>query len=276
MAIFYLTALYGISYMNKETSFPFNDQRVMKYQLAESLCPNARELELLPFKETIVDCAGTALEIGSGTGFVTQVIADAGLVVDTIDYAFKAPIMARQHFEADVKQGIPNMIEDRQYDLIVSHVCLHHVVDNSFGLPEQLAFDLTKVSSSSAILVIQDVPNLERATSQLNAVMTASFFINVVDRFSYPKHNGIYLDLNSVSKQMTDLGWREKRCFINQCNWRFPNVEMANDYVFALFNLDVTHKPTISSTISEHIRPSASGTGVELMWGLDCLIMEKN
>jgi SAM-dependent methyltransferase len=263
------------------SSHPFTPLRVARYRAAQSSFPLARALELASFEAAVPEQGEgrPVLEIGSGDGMLTRLLLGRGFQVDTVDPAFGAVEGVRRHHSADVSDGLGFLPEEGRFDLIVSLACMHHVVDIGDSLPVTLAEDITRQARPGATLVLQDVgarKALERTLDQEGAAAagwTVRFFEEVVDRFSEPRHAGIYVELDAVAGQLEQLGWRTTRCFWHACPWSFPDEAGLLGFLQTLFNLKMT-TDRLADLIADGIH--RSGEGARLLWGLHCLVMQRD
>lgn len=259
---------------------PFTPTRVARYRAAQSSFPQARALELASF-EAAIPTRGEgrpALEIGSGDGMLTRLLLSRGYQVDTVDPAFAAPAGVRRHYAQDVSGGLELLPDDGGFDLIVSLACMHHVVAEGDRLPAALAEDITRLARPGSTLVLQDVgarKALERTRDQEGAAAagwTVRFFEEVVDRFSDPRHAGVYVELDAVAEQLEGLGWQTTRCFWHACPWSFPDEAGLLGFLQTLFNLKTT-TDRLADLIADGILRGEDGT--RLSWGLHCLVMRR-
>ncbi|MBL6952373.1 MAG: class I SAM-dependent methyltransferase [Alphaproteobacteria bacterium] len=258
----------------------FTLERVDSYRAAENLCPGARTAELTSFREHLKIGAGkTVLELGSGNGTLTRCLRELGWTVDTVDIAFQAPPGAGRHYRADISKGLGFLPKDAAYDAVVSLAVLHHVVACPGRLPDNLASDIAALTRPGAVLVLQDVPARDvlahsppLAGAGLCAAMTtARIFADLVDPYSVPTHNGVYLQMAAVGDQLAD-GFAPVDRFYHRCDWRFPDRELAARYVQALFNLNLD-QDAILAALEPELEPA--GSGLRLPWALDCLVMRR-
>ena len=272
--------MYNQNVMTPEVSHPFTPERVALYKKAQEGLPEVRRFELEPILHHVKaeNPAGKlALELGSGSGFLTQKLAETGLEVDTIDRVFTKVPSARTHKLFNLSQGLPAATHEITYDFIISLACLHHVVDIPERLPIPLIENLDRVSKPGTTLIFEDVPNahaVQRYAEQERhgAACTARFFTEVIDVYSKPYHNGTYLDMNRIGLQLENIGWEVTHCFLNTCSWHFENESSLITYVRDLFNLDMTPQH-LRDELPGFIYPK--GGGVILPWGLHCLVAKK-
>ncbi|NQV61395.1 MAG: class I SAM-dependent methyltransferase [Alphaproteobacteria bacterium] len=258
----------------------FTLERVDSYRTAENLCPGARTAELASFRGHLQIGAGkTVLELGSGNGTLTRCLRELGWTVDTVDIAFEAPPGARRHYRADISKGLGFLPKDATYDAVVSLAVLHHVVACPGRLPDNLANDIAALTRPGAVLILQDVPAREvlahsapLAGAGLYAAMTtARIFADLVDPYSVPTHNGVYLHMAAVGDQLADRFAPVDR-FYHRCDWHFPDRKLAARYVQALFNLNLG-QDAILAALEPVLQPA--GSGLRLPWALDCLVMRR-
>ncbi len=257
----------------------FTLELVDSYCAAEELCPGARASELKSFREHLkIGVGKTVLELGSGNGTLTRCLTEMGWTVDTVDIAFDAPPGARRHYGADISQGLGFLPNDAVYDAVVSLAVLHHVVACPCRLPQNLANDFAAVTKPGAVLVLQDVP-VQPATPSLQtigegkraAMTTARIFADLVDPYSVPAHNGVYVHMAAVGDQLAGKFAPVQR-FYHPCDWRFPDRDLAARYVRALFNLDLDQDAVLAA-LEPALQPA--GAGLRLPWALDCLVMRR-
>jgi SAM-dependent methyltransferase len=262
----------------------FTLERVDRYCAAEDLCPGARGAELQSFYEHLKNGAGrTVLELGSGNGTLTRCLTEMGWTVDTVDIAFQAPPGARRHYAADIAGGLGFLPQEAAYDAVVSLAVLHHVVACPGRLPDNLANDIAAVAKPGALMVLQDVPARELLARPAKpsiqmigdgrraAMTTARIFAELVDPYSVPTHNGVYLHMAAVGEQLASEFAPVER-FYHRCDWRFPDRDVAARYVQSLFNLDLG-QDAVLEVLETALR--AVGDGVALPWALDCLVMRR-
>jgi|TARA_B100002003_G_scaffold247831_2_gene280200 SAM-dependent methyltransferase len=257
----------------------FTLERVDSYCAAENLCPGARGAELQSFREHLkLGAGGAVLELGSGNGTLTRCLSEMGWTVDTVDIAFEGPPGVRRHYGADISQGLGFLPPMAAYDAVVFLAVLHHVVACPGRLPDNLANDLAAVTKPGAVLVLQDVPAQPAAPSprtlgedQRAAMTTARIFADLVDPYSVPAHNGVYLHMAAVGDQLAGEFAPVQR-FYHRCDWRFPDRDLAARYVRALFNLDLDQDAVLAD-LAPDLRPA--GSGLRLPWALDCLVMRR-
>ena len=262
-----------------DASHPFTAERRQRYAAAEAVSPQARRRELESFPRHLANGSGrTLLELGSGNGTLTRSLMELGWCVDTIDVAF-APIKgARRHYAQNLSEGLPRLVMDRPYEAVASLATLHHVVDRPDRLPDRLASGLASVTASGATVVLQDVPAPGAVARRAGepggdeARATAEFFAKAVDRYSQPRHSGIYLEMDRIAGQLEGLGFETVSVGWHACSWGFAGLDELADFATALFNLDLD-RPVLDAILDGQWR--AASDGVEMLWALDCLVMRK-
>ena len=86
-------------------------------------------------QEVILGKAKTVLDIGIGTGMLSQVLYLNGIQITGIDFSKKMLDMAKakmpnaQLVQFDFNKGLPSIIETEQFDFIVSSYAFHHIHD---------------------------------------------------------------------------------------------------------------------------------------------------
>jgi len=264
----------------------FTLERMDSYCEAEDLCPDARLAELESFQAYLPDGTGKViLELGSGNGTLTKCLMDLGWTVDTVDIAFQAPPGARNHYIADIANGLGFLPNDAAYDAVVSLAVLHHVVTEATRLPTALARDIAAMTKLGALVILQDVPGgvalpampgrLDSRPSALGAANTTAIFAELVDPHSMPTHNGVYLQMDAIRAQLS-IGktpdFEAVACFHHACDWHFPDRDTAIQYVQSLFNLNLDRNNI--ATVLDRTWQTV-GSEVHLPWALDCLVMHR-
>lgn len=261
-----------------KSAHPFTPERVALYRKAQESLPSVRAREIQPILDFIKSTfpkGKRGLELGSGSGFLTTKLAQLGIHMETIDRVFPKPPGSRNHRLFNLSEGLPHDLES-DFDYFVSLACLHHVVSIPQQLPDALATAIDALAAPGAYLYFEDVPNRETVkryptTQQFGAAQTARFFEEVVDRYSAPSHDGIYLDMDFIAAQLTSLGWRQEACFLNECSWQFNDEPRLLSYVRELFNLQISESQLLDMLADLDHGPN----GVQLPWGLHCLVMRK-
>ncbi|KIL42791.1 hypothetical protein KP77_34210 [Jeotgalibacillus alimentarius] len=76
------------------------------------------------------------LDIGFGTGVLTNKLYENGHLIDGVDFSSQmisisqVKMPAANLMEWDITNGIPPVLQDKKYDFIVSTYTLHHLNDN--------------------------------------------------------------------------------------------------------------------------------------------------
>ena len=258
----------------------FTLERMDSYREAEDLCPRARVSELRSFRDYLSDGNGkVALELGSGNGTLTRCLQEMGWTVDTIDIAFQAPAGVHRHYIANISEGLGFLPKGAAYDAVVSLAVLHHVADCPRRLPDILASDIAAVTKPGGLVMLQDVPapgSLPSSRPQpdeghFGAANTARIFANLVDPYSEPTHNGVYLEMAAIGKQL-ETNFSPIACFYHRCDWGFPDADVAARFVRSLFHLNMS-KADVKAAINPTLQ--AAKTDLHLPWALDCLVVQR-
>lgn len=258
---------------------PFTQERVEKYGKAQERWPRVRCHELDSFYSVLTNDNGhplKALEIGSGTGFLTRSLLEMGYTVDTVDPAFPRLEGVRSHYPCYLNRGFSSELMLNRYDAIVSLAALHHIAETPDGLPDFLVRDMHYVAAPGAKLILQDVPQAAAARKSFLrgsaiAGTTAEFFERIVEVYSVPDHRGVYVDLNDVAAQFEEYGWKIEKCFWHECPWSFEDMESLSEYLRKLFNLQILENHELWRLVEPYVQ--YTGTGVDLRWALACLVM---
>ena len=268
--------------MIDKISSPFNKTRMMRYAHAENLCPNARDNEIAICEHLLqkIPCQ-KIIEIGSGTGFLTNHLLSKNLIVDTIDPSGKPIKGVRSHFAEDVSAGFPADLQDCSYDLVISLATFHHITKTSDELPVNFVNDVTRVTQSGGHLVIIDVPSSYDIIGPTDdntfkaAKFTNELFTKVVEPYSIPSHNGIYLNTSRIQTQLESYGWKQVFREPRMCSWKFPSIDILHDYISNLFNIPNITSITEYQDLIENVI-IVSSDQIELSWALSTLVMKKS
>jgi len=211
------------------------------------------------------------LELGCGHGFLTHSLIESGYVVDTIDAAFKAPSGIRSHFIADLQQGLPLEHLDRNYDGVVSLASLHHVLQRPDQLPHTLSSGLIEVTRPGSVLVIQDVAQGDPIEAR--SFLVERFFREVVDVYSHPPHEGVYLDLPKIADSLERGEWTILEISIRPCDWHFSSEKDASGYFHNLFNLQLSDEQLLRA-LKHMLYKNEEGKHCA-RWALGFLLLER-
>lgn len=262
---------------------PFTHTRLERYKLAHEYSPNARFRELLAIETFLSEPhLGTVLEIGSGTGFLTNWLLKRSTIVDTVDISAEVIKGVRKHFQTELKDRLPTALPSKSYDLVISLASFHHIINKPEALPFDLLIDLDSILKPGGKLLIIDVPStydvwaFSNKTEQFSYELTSYFFTKVVDRFSKPCHNGTYLNSIAITKQINNnLGWQLINRELLYSPWEFTNEEEAYNFLITLFNLvDVQTSEDFQNYLRKAIFKTKNG--VALRWLLCTFCLQKH
>jgi putative AdoMet-dependent methyltransferase len=102
------------------------------------------------FKEVMGKENARVLDIGFGTGVLTSKQYDHGHQIDGIDFSSQMIALAQPKMpdanlaEWDITNGLPEDIQAKKYDYIVSTYALHHLTDNEKGRFIQMLLPMLK------------------------------------------------------------------------------------------------------------------------------------
>lgn len=102
------------------------------------------------FKEVMGKENARVLDIGFGTGVLTSKLYDHGHQIDGIDFSSQMIALAQPKMpdanlvEWDITNGLPEDIQAKKYDYIVSTYALHHLTDNEKGQFIQMLLPMLK------------------------------------------------------------------------------------------------------------------------------------
>ncbi|CAM3723504.1 class I SAM-dependent methyltransferase [Mesobacillus thioparans] len=91
------------------------------------------------FNEVLGQENARVLDIGFGTGVLTSRLYDHGHQIDGIDFSSKMIALAQPKMpnanlvEWDITNGLPEDIQEKKYDYIISTYALHHLTDEEKG-----------------------------------------------------------------------------------------------------------------------------------------------
>ena len=262
---------------------PFNDKtRIERYTEANKTFPNARFNELNAIESLLpTDVISSVLEIGSGTGFLTKSLLAKGLTVDTIDPHGSWITGVRKHYQTDIKNGFPFIPNGEKYDLIVSLASFHHIIETSDHFQTQLIDDICRITDSNSYLLIVDVPN-EKDNITSNCVLTdnaasytSEFFNEIVDCYSTPFHNGVYLRTDPLVDQFKEYGWDSLLRKNIYCPWSFCSIEDLHSFISLLFNIPKIHEiPAYKKIINKMV--VSYHDIIEFQWGLSSILLRRS
>lgn len=146
------------------------------------------------------------LDIGFGTGVLTSKLYESGHVIDGLDFSSKMISIAQSKMplanlmEWDISKGIPDAIQNNQYNFIVSTYALHHLSDE-----EKIIFikSLLPLLSENGKILIGDVSFKTR--EQLEVCRNNSI--------NYWDEDEFYLVYEEMNPLLTDY-----------CNFEFHSV----------------------------------------------------
>jgi len=230
------------------------------------------ELEMLQEYWSHMSQQSMILEVGCGTGFLSQFLIQKGFVVDGIDFEFSKPKGVRKYWQEDLRERWPADIKFKAYDLVISLASMHHIALNgSQKPPTAFISGALKSLRPNGSLVICDVARPQSATLACSnpAIRTAKFFQEVVDTYTVPPHCGEYLDRNRTQNALIQLGFK---CVCHKyvhCPWLFKSHDEMCAFIKILFNLtDITDK-YLNKILNSYIGISNHVDGcIELNWGL--------
>lgn len=129
----------GAFLLNKQGFDLWADNYDQTVQLSEesNLYPFAGYKRVLNtiFNEVMQKSTSKVLDIGFGTGILTQKLYDHGHQVDGIDFSAKMIEIAQSKMplanliEYDFTNGLPDEVKEEKYDSIISTYALHHLTD---------------------------------------------------------------------------------------------------------------------------------------------------
>ncbi len=112
------------------------------------------------FNEVMQTKKSKVLDIGFGTGVLTNKLYENGHMIDGIDFSNEMIAIAQEKMpsahlmEWDISNGLPNKIKTNKYDSIISTYTLHHLTDE-----EKIQFikSLLNLFSENGKLYIGDI-----------------------------------------------------------------------------------------------------------------------
>ena len=112
------------------------------------------------FNEVMQTKKSKVLDIGFGTGVLTNKLYENGHMIDGIDFSNEMIAIAQEKMpsahlmEWDISNGLPNKIKTNKYDSIISTYTLHHLTDE-----EKIQFikSLLNLLSENGKLYIGDI-----------------------------------------------------------------------------------------------------------------------
>jgi putative AdoMet-dependent methyltransferase len=100
------------------------------------------------------------LDIGFGTGILTEKLYDNGHFIDGLDFSAKMIAIAEEKMpkanllEWDICDGLPNFVKEKKYDAIISTYTLHHLSDED---KVRFITDLLPLLTENGKIVIGDI-----------------------------------------------------------------------------------------------------------------------
>lgn len=103
------------------------------------------------FNEVMEKDQSRVLDIGFGTGILTDKLYENGHHIDGLDFSSKMIAIAQGKMpmanlmEWDISKGLPDHVKEKEYDFIVSTYTLHHLTDeDKVKLIKKLLLSLSK------------------------------------------------------------------------------------------------------------------------------------
>ncbi|MFW5828669.1 MAG: methyltransferase domain-containing protein [Planctomycetota bacterium] len=258
--------IYAPACVPVHTGEPFRQPaRTERYTRALRLSPHARDRELLPVRAWMCGRADRhILELCSGSGFLTSVLAEHGSVC-TMDIGLDAPPAAVSHQAVDLRQGlVSGGAAAGSIDAIASLAGLHHVAIGA-TLPEILVGDLDRVAAPGCTIHLQDVTAECRQSLPL--------FQTLVDPHSPGHAQAVaYWSLAAVAEQFSRRGWEIVCSQVQRTDWHFPDLQTCCHYLTDLFALPLSRE-TISAQLQGRIRVVPGG--LDLAWDMGVLQARK-
>lgn len=87
------------------------------------------------FNEVMKKDQAKVLDIGFGTGILTEKIYGNGHTIDGLDFSAEMIAISKEKMplanlmEWDITNGVPDFVQDKKYDFIISTYTLHHLPD---------------------------------------------------------------------------------------------------------------------------------------------------
>jgi SAM-dependent methyltransferase len=278
------TIFWSNDYMNEqmlESGESIFGCRKSNYQNASESFEKIRcsELEVIGncLKDKLHPLQKEALELGSGTGFLTTYLSHLGFTVDTSDYEFEKPFHARSFEKCNLRENFPFLAKKQSYDLIVSLASLHHVAERNLGtLPTAFCLGACNALKDDGIVLIVDVApgNEDTLADAFPADKVGVFFKEVIDRYAHPTHDGRYLNGDLVQQQFRQLGLLETEHSYIDCAWYFDTEEQMAVFVKSLFNLKALPVQKVKEYLKTIIGCESNGR-LQLNWGLQIITASK-
>lgn len=267
--------------MKKNSPF-VNNERFINYKDAMAKYPRARINEIKGINNLLGKKYNEILEIGSGGGYLTNYLVHKCSVIDTIDVNSNKDIRVRNSFVSNLANGLPESVFGYSYDLCISLATFHHLIENENYIPESILNGVYEILKPGSKFIIIDVPNVKNShlangnQELLTAVeSTSKFFSQIVDIYSTPPHNGVYLDIEKCTSDLREKWIVAKKGHI-YCPWVFDDSNSCLEFLIELFNLD-SYDENFSLQISKHLFNTLISNDHQMLmrWALSFLILQK-
>lgn len=260
-----------------KTQFGYRKDR---YESISSMFNEVRKHELdLAYDLIKLNHMGkNVLEVGSGTGFLTNHLINNGFNIDAIDAEFTKPAGVSNFWVHDLRNGLPKGVKSSNYDLIVSLATMHHVADPKTNtLPNILWYNFNEALTAGGFLLILDVsPRHDiQETAKWNCTNTGKFFNLVVDKYCIPEHQGVYLNRNPTKTKLIENHFTNFQHLDCPCPWIFNNKSDMTHFVKNLFNFQELNEYDIIEYLREYIGFNKTSEFLVLNWGLQAFIAQK-
>ncbi|MDQ0427272.1 putative AdoMet-dependent methyltransferase [Planomicrobium stackebrandtii] len=112
------------------------------------------------FNEVMEKEQSRVLDIGFGTGVLTNKLYENGNHIDGLDFSPNMIAIAQEKMpkailmEWDISKGLPDHVKEKEYDFVVSTYTLHHLTDED---KVELIKNLLSVLSKQGKIVIGDI-----------------------------------------------------------------------------------------------------------------------
>jgi phospholipid N-methyltransferase len=269
--------------------FQIDNQKRSNYQGAHALAPLARITEqdaVLRLMDVPPNSSPRVLELGAGSGFLTEVLVQQGMRVDTID-PYNTPLAEGvKHFSDDTFSGLSHLHHTGvKYDYIVSLASLHHIIPSGSNcLPALIVQQMYQLLESDGKVVLVDVMDQSNIEVQSSRPVTKSsplecvcrtydFFVRVIDQLALPKHKGNYACVSSMSSAYESYGFSTRYQSL-KTPWSFISTTQLAEFLRMIFCLDLDSKG-ILNLANDIIGTSQCDNRILLEWGLGGFCCEK-
>jgi len=243
---------------NKDYQSIFN-QRGHLYNAATSLCPTARDAELVALLDLInFDGHHRLCDAPAGGGFVAEGVRRLNYSecpITCVEPAEKFAAAISDQFNVHIA-GIDQIpTADRQFTIVASLAGLHHVSQRQ-GIFDEWG----RVTAEGGQCVVADV-----ATN----TGSGKFLNGFVNDYCPGGHEGVFFEQGEFSDLLQNSGFDPCSDQLQTVPWRFSDTRQMGIFCKNLFGLQNVTAEEVAAALSETVGTQQNSDGqIELLWQL--------